>query len=138
MAKRRSKSTAPPDADSIRLAHARSWAQFATSLIDRVGWPGLLVFFVFFIMQFWASAEQKTRIVETYVLGTGIFHAWPIVFLGVIFAATCIAQQRIFTKKIDVLAKELDRVGNEKSSLQQELTDHRLQRGNRLAGDGQD
>lgn len=48
--------------------------------------------------------------------------------LGAIFVAAAVAQKKVYGRKIALLEAELARVGNEKSLLQQERTDLRLQR----------
>ena len=53
---------------------------------------------------------------------------WPMIGLGAIFVAAAVAQKKVYGRRIALLETELARIGNEKSLLQQELTDHRLQR----------
>lgn len=131
---RQQRNTSGSSSDDVReLVRAHSLAQLVTGLVDRIGWPGVLVFLIFFAMQFWSTSEQKAEFVGMYILGKGILNVWPIVVLGVIFLATVLAQHRIYDKKIALLKGELRRVGDEKSSLQQELTDRRLERSGRPA-----
>jgi hypothetical protein len=89
----------------------------------------LLVLFVGFILMFWASKEQQHAFVDLYILGRGIVQVWPLVLLSAIFAATVAAQFHVYDKKIALLRGELDRVSDEKSKLQQELTTTKLRHG---------
>jgi hypothetical protein len=126
MATRPVQPTSPSQKD---LEKAIAWANLFTALVDRIGWPGLLVVFFGAIMFFWASADQKRQFIDLYILGKGIGQIWPLVVLSVIFAATVLAQLRVYGKKIALLKRELERVGDEKSLLQQELTATKLRRG---------
>jgi hypothetical protein len=110
------------------LPVAMSWANFWASVVDRFGWPGMLVLLAATFIFSFASAEQKHQFVDLYILGKGIGHAWPIISLGVLFVAAAAAQKKVYDRKIALLETELARIGNEKSLLQQELTDQQLQR----------
>lgn len=111
------------------MANATAWGNLVANLVDRVGWPGLLVLFVGFVVVFWSSQEQKHAFVDIYILGRGILQVWPLVLLSAIFAATVVAQFHVYGKKIALLRGELDRVSDEKSKLQQELTTTKLRHG---------
>jgi hypothetical protein len=105
-----------------------SWANFWASVVDRFGWPGMLVLLAATFMFSFASAEQKHEFVDLYILGKGIGHVWPMISLGAIFVAAAVAQKKVYGRRIALLETELARIGNEKSLLQQERTDLTLQR----------
>jgi hypothetical protein len=111
------------------LERTTAWINLFASVVDRVGWPGLLVLTFCGLLFGWASADQKRQFIDLYFLGKGIGNVWPIVVLSIIFCATVVAQVRVYGKKIALIEKELERVGNEKSQLQQELTTAKLKRG---------
>jgi hypothetical protein len=116
----------------VQLAEARRWADLLTAIVDRGGWPGLLVVFFGVVFVFFASPAQKQEFFAIYVLGHGIRAVYPIVVLSVLFVATVVAQFRIYGNQIAVLERELTRVADEKSKLQQELTATKLRSGKKL------
>jgi len=117
----------PPSPEELRKTTA--WVTLFMTIVDRVGWPGLLVIGFFAVLFGYGSIEQKREFIDIYILGKGIQGVWPIVLLSAIFAATVVAQLRVYGRKIALLEKELERVGNEKSELQQELTPVKCKRG---------
>jgi hypothetical protein len=127
-----SKKPEPPSQKELERTIA--WVNLFTAIIDRVGWPGLAVVSILAMIFGWASADQKRQIIDLYVLGKGIGGVWSNVALGAIFAAAVVAQARVYGRKIALLEKELERVGNEKSELQQELTSANLNRSSKPKG----
>lgn len=73
----------------------------------------------FWFVVWYATEDQKRRIIETYILGTGVANTWPIIILSVTFAVTAFAQRRWYLKKLEPLTKEIEREGVEKSQLQE-------------------
>lgn len=104
---------------STAVAAIQALANIFTTLVETFGWPGAIVILGFWFVVWYATPEQKQRIIETYVLGTGIAHTWPIIILSVTFAVTALAQRRWYLKKVERLTKEIDREGSEKSLLQE-------------------
>ena len=47
------------------------------TVVERFGWPGFLLAFSLYSVQTYATNEQKTRIIEMYVLGQGVGGVWP-------------------------------------------------------------
>ena len=82
-----------------------------------------------FVLTFWTSKEEQHAFVDIYILGRGILQVWPLVLLSAIFAATVAAQFYVYGRKIALLRGELNRVSDEKSKLQQELTTTKLRHG---------
>jgi hypothetical protein len=112
---------------SNSAATIQAIANIFTALVETFGWPGALVILTFWFIVWYATDEQKHRIIETYILGTGIAHMWPIIILSVTFAATAVAQRRWYVKKLEVLTKEIEREGVAKSELQGAQTGKQLQ-----------
>ncbi len=119
-------------APSNKVAEARRVADLLMAIVDRGGWPGLLV--VFFCVSFFLfeSSAQKEEFFAIYVLGHGIREVYPIVVLSALFVATVVAQLRMYGNQIALLKRELSRVADEKSKLQQELTSTKLRSGKKL------
>lgn len=124
-----SRKKVPADQPGSReeVVRAHGFALVATSVVDRFGWPGVVVLFIMYVAIYWSTPEQKHRFVECYFFGNGIGTIAPIVVLAVLFASTTIAQRSWYGKKIARLQGEVDRVGAEKSDMQQERTDTPLQ-----------
>ncbi len=99
-------------------ATVQAFASIFTTLVETFGWPGAIVVLTFWFVVWYATDEQKHRIIETYILGTGIAHTWPIIMLSVTFAVTVLAQRRWYLKKMGTFVKELEREGEQKSLLQ--------------------
>jgi hypothetical protein len=105
----------------------QSLARVINTLIETFGWPGTLLVLGFWFVVSYATAEQKQRIVEIYVLGTGISRLWPLLFLTVVFVTTLLAQRSYYVSKLKILSDEVEREGRLKSALQAELTQRQLQ-----------
>jgi hypothetical protein len=100
-------------------------------LIETFGWPGATIILGYgFVVQY-ATAEQKQRLIEMYLLGGGIRQVWPMVVLSVVFAVLSIAQHRWYVKQIGIYTNEIARIGEEKSALQERRAGRRLQHGDR-------
>jgi hypothetical protein len=125
---RGSTASATPD----RVAEARRWADLLMSIVDRGGWPGLLVIFFGVSFFLFATSAQKQEFFAIYVLGHGIREVYPLVVISILFAAAVVAQFRIYGNQIALLKRELSRVADEKSKLQQELTTTKLRSGKKL------
>ncbi len=113
---------APEDRGEKRdawIAAIQGFAQIFTSLVETFGWPGASVVLVFWFVVWYATTEQKQRIIETYILGTGISRIWPLLVLSFTFAAVVLAQHRLHKRKIAILSEELEREGKAKSRLQE-------------------
>jgi hypothetical protein len=112
---------------SASAAAIQAVAGILTTLVETFGWPGATVILGFWFTVWYATPEQKQRIIETYILGTGIARTWPIIILSVTFAVTALAQRRWYLKKIKNLTDEIEREGVEKSKLQDKKTVKKLQ-----------
>ena len=125
----------PTAATSKQLAEARGWADLFTAIVDRGGWPGLLVIFFGVVFVFFSTPEQKHEFFSIYILGRGIREVYPLVVFSVLFVSAVFAQFRVYGNKIVVLERELTRVADEKSKLQQELTTTKLRSGKKLTAE---
>ena len=109
------------------VARIQAFAQVFTSLIETFGWPGATVILAFGFVIAYATTDQKQRIIETYILGTGIGKVWIILVMAFLFAATSLAQDRIYRKKLATLSEEVEREGRAKSLLQEKQITKELQ-----------
>lgn len=102
-------------------------AQVFSRLIENFGWPGALLIIGWISVYLWGTDDQKHRIIEMYVLGTGIAGMWPMVVSSVVFVLVLLAQRSFYLRKIGVINEELAREGREKSALQAQLSGRDLQ-----------
>ena len=91
------------------------------------------------VLAFWftvwyATTEQKQRIIETYVLGTGIGKTWPILVMALAFVATALAQRRFYENKMKRLSDEVEREGKAKTRLQEKQIARQLQHAKTTTG----
>ena len=122
-------SSPPPETKKPGVALIEAVALVFTSLVETFGWPGATVILSFGFVIAYATTEQKQRIVETYVLGTGIGRLWPMLLLAFLFAATSLAQARLYKRKLAKMSAEIEREGKEKSSLQEKRLHKKLHHG---------
>lgn len=119
------------DEDSSKPSGAaaaiQSIANIFATLVETFGWPGAAVLLGFWFVVWYATEEQKRRIIEMYVLGTGIAKLWPIIILSVTFGVTALAQRRWYLKKVKILTAEIEREGVQKSLLQDKKISKQLQ-----------
>ena len=114
---------APEDRGGKRdawIAGIQGFAQIFTSLVETFGWPGASVVLAFWFVVWYATTEQKQRIIETYILGVGISRMWPLLVLSFAFAAVVLAQKRLYDRRSSLLSKELEREGQAKSRIQEQ------------------
>jgi hypothetical protein len=109
------------------VAGIQAFAQIFTSLVETFGWPGASVVLTFSFVVWYATAEQKQRIIETYILGTGIAKTWPILIMALMFAITALAQRRYYDNKLKKLSDEIEREGKAKTKLQEKRIARQLQ-----------
>jgi hypothetical protein len=130
---RKSKQPPPQGIDQLQQVVSRGvsvWqalAQVITSLVDNIGLPGTLVFALLLVIHLWASPEQKREIIDIYILGKGIARLWPHVIMALFFVSCLLGQRHYYLKKIKTMSKEIDRIGAEKSRLQEERAGRSLQ-----------
>src|SRR6266550_1754817 len=82
------------------IAGIQAVASIFTALVETFGWPGASVVLTFWFVVWYATTEQKQRIIETYILGAGIGKTWPLLLMAFLFAATALAQARLYRKKV--------------------------------------
>jgi hypothetical protein len=116
------------------VAGIQAFAQIFTSLVETFGWPGASVVLAFWFAVWYATTEQKQRIIETYVLGKGIGRTWPILIMALAFAATALAQRRYYENKLKKLSDEVEREGKEKTKLQEKQIAKKLQHAQTTTG----
>lgn len=116
------------------VAGIQAFAQIFTSLVETFGWPGASVVLAFWFTVWYATTEQKQRIIETYVLGTGIGKTWPILVMALAFVATALAQRRFYENKMKRLSDEVEREGKAKTRLQEKQIARQLQHAKTTTG----
>lgn len=98
------------------------WIAFAgivEVLLDRFGWPGLLLVYLMYFIQNDASREQKEEIVSLYILGKGIGNLYPLLALGTLFTVALFAQRFYYRRRVKLMDEELQRLGEWKSQHQE-------------------
>jgi uncharacterized membrane protein (DUF485 family) len=105
------------------------------TVVERFGWPGCLLVFFLYFLQTYATNEQKTRIIEMYVLGQGVGGAWPMIVLCLLFAAAFVAQNMYFQRKLKSMDRRLTEVADEKSKVQERAVGKSLKHGKRKGAD---
>ena len=94
-------------------------AKVVDSLLEKFGWPGLLVLFVMYLVAYRATEDQVHALIDMYLLGRGIGTVYPIVVMGIIFLAVLFAQRHLYKRKENQMREEVARIGGEKSSRQE-------------------
>ena len=106
------------------LPSVDSWvhrlADLVTVLLDRFGWPGLLVLVAFVSLYKFASDEQKREIIDVYFLGKGIGDVYPVLLTALLALGLLLAQRRWYRKKLEEMQQEIDRITKAKGQRQEE------------------
>lgn len=102
------------------------FASTIQTLLEKFGWPGLLVIFVMYLILFDATDNQRHELIDKYLLGHGIGDAYPIIIMGGLFLAVLFSQRHFYRKKLTLAEAELARIGSEKSSQQEKALGARL------------
>lgn len=95
-------------------------AKIFETLVDKFGWPGVLLLFLMHMVEYRATDEQRHAIIDMYVLGRGIGTMYPLMFMGGLFTAVAFAQRHWYKRKIKLMENELVRMGSEKSAQQEQ------------------
>ncbi len=102
-------------------------------IIDRFGWPGLALILGFYFVERNATAEQKTEIINIYILGQGMEHSYVVGVICVVALLIFFAQDYYWRRKDKILREEIDRLAKWKSLHQQEGIDTNLHHTERSA-----
>jgi hypothetical protein len=94
-------------------------AKVVEALLDKFGWPGLIVLFVMYLVAYRATKEQVHTLIDIYLLGRGIGTVYPTIVMGVLFLIVLFAQRHLYKKKENRMSAELARIGGEKSAKQE-------------------
>ena len=81
----------------------------AIVMIRTFGWAGTTLVVGLLCVNWWATAEQKQRIVDMYILGSGISSRYPLIITCVIFALVILAQHRYYSYDKKKLKDEIER-----------------------------
>lgn len=112
---------------TVKLSGWHASATVFNKLADVFGIPGTFLVLLWLSVQNWASADQKQRIIETYVLGTGLSQWWPCIAVTVLAGLLVWAYRDRSDKRVRLIREELDRCGAEKSALQQLVAGRKLE-----------
>jgi hypothetical protein len=100
----------------------------AIVLIRTFGWAGTTLIIGLLCVNWWATAEQKQRIIEYYVLGTDISGRYPIIISCLVFALVLIAQYKWYGHDKNKLKKEIDRKDGIIKELESQMSRKRVRR----------
>lgn len=95
-------------------------ADVVSALLDRFGWPGLLVIVAGVFFEKYGTVEQKQELIDRYFLGKDVQAVYPIIVLGLLFAGIVLAQRAFYRRRLKIMRKELDRVTKRKTREQEE------------------
>jgi len=105
---------------------AARWFAFGSicqALFESIGLPGTFLVMVFYIVVRYASPEQKRDIIDMYVLWRGPHgNLLPVMVWSLAMVAIFVGQRHFYSKRINELGREVDRLGREKSALQEKLS----------------
>lgn len=103
--------------------------KFFSTLVDRFGWPGAALIAIGVFTHLWSTAEQKQQIVDQYILGNGMYSWWPLAVPSTLFVLLIWAQYVTNRRIIKKLKREMRRIGEQKSQLQEKLSNRQLRHG---------
>lgn len=124
MATKKNSETAAAKASSLQPI-----ADIVVALTDKIGISGALLFFGCLFVVYYATLEQKQRLIDMYLLGNGLGSFWPNVVVALLALCVIAMQQSILKGRIRQLQEEVAREGREKSRLQEKLQRRTLQHG---------
>lgn len=104
----------PPAARTPMIAFIDAIAR----TIDRFGWPGALVIFGYSFVEFHGTPEQKTRLIEVFIFGNGVWGQYPFYVLLALFMGLFLAQHQLYRKRERVLKDEIERLAAWKTAHQ--------------------
>jgi len=96
-----------------------AFAKIVDALLEKFGWPGLIVLFVMYLVAYRAAPEQVHALIDIYLLGRGISTIYPMIVMGVLFLSVLFAQRHLYKRKENRMLAELARIGGEKSAKQE-------------------
>ena len=96
------------------------------TLVEKFGWPGMLLLFVMYEVEYHGTEQQKQALIDMYLLGRGISAAYPIIIMGAVCVTVLFAQRFQYQKRLGIVNAELARLGGEKSLQQEKALGTRL------------
>ena len=106
----------------------RALLLLVAALIEAYGLPGLLLIYGIYYLEEHVSSKQHEQLVNMYLLGQGA-HWFPAAVVTIIAVVVVFAQRRWYDKRLKEKDRELIRVGDEKSKLQEQRIDAPLHHG---------
>lgn len=99
------------------------WVAFfglVETILDKFGWPGALLIYAIYFVEYHATQEQRRAMVDTYFLGHGIELYYPLFSMGIVFILAFLAQRHYYRKKLALVKGELERLGKWKTRHQEQ------------------
>jgi hypothetical protein len=90
------------------------------TLLDRFGWPGVLVIYGLYFLEKNATQDQKRSLIDLYFLGKGINFQYPLIILGGVALLAFLAQWGYYQRRVRLMKAEIKRLGEWKTQHQQE------------------
>ena len=89
-------------------------------LVDRFGFTGTIIIYLIYFIEIHTTDDQKHQLFDRYFLGQGLGDYWYVTVVFVVLSGLAFFTQRGYYKKIiNGLKKELTRIGEKKSELQE-------------------
>ncbi len=108
-----------------------SLIKFFSGIIKEIGIPGFLVTIVVFIFLTYSSADQKREFIDRFILLKSNGEEFkPCIIIVVILLLIIVTGSIYFRKTIQLMKKENNRIGKEKSELQSALINKNLHSSN--------
>ncbi len=98
---------------------AAAWAGVFEKLIEKVGLTGAFLVFVCIFVVVYASPQQRTEIIDLFILGHGIRALYPTLVASAVYLSLLIGQQYYLGRRIRRMEIELARLGQWKSDHQE-------------------
>lgn len=122
MPKKKKKSNVPQEYGLIR---------FLAALMKEVGLPGFIVVMVFFVFLVWGSADQKSVFIDRFVLLKNLDqNPFPCVIIIITLLLIMLVTSIYWAKMLNLRKEENNRIGQEKSALQEKLLKRELESSN--------
>jgi hypothetical protein len=116
-----------PSRASVPNVSIREVSQIIQKLVETFGWPGTVLVLGFWFFQVNATPDQKQRVIEMLISGTGI--SWAIAALSATFILVVLAQHHWYNRRVAILKRRLEEVAGEKSRLQEQQSGKQLRHG---------
>lgn len=107
-------------------------------LVDRFGWPAVVLCGGAWFTNQNATIEQKRKIIDRYVLGEGIAPWWPLIVIAIVCVLVVWAQDWKHRHEVSVMRERLNEVAAQKNRLQELLAHRKLRHADELHMEGEE